>query len=64
MMMTLIEWKYFQLRTAIEIMPNAQINTAQTKINPLYVEGRLWGNYKLLNKPCYLFLSTVLLSSL
>ena len=30
-----------KLRTAIKIMPNAQIDTTETKINPLYVEGRL-----------------------
>ena len=30
-----------KLRTAIKIMPNAQIDTTETKINPLPVEGRL-----------------------
>ena len=30
-----------KLRTAIQIMPNAQIDTTETKINRLSVEGRL-----------------------
>ena len=30
-----------KLRTAIKIMPNVQIDTTETKSNPLSVEGRL-----------------------